>query len=73
MKQISYRIKNQIFKKHYRYDLLSYKSINYDNKKESSIDWSLVQRKNEEESFYNYNIGKGKVFGMLGYILSIII
>nr|ARH53598.1 hypothetical chloroplast RF1 [Mangifera indica]UDP55777.1 hypothetical chloroplast RF1 [Mangifera indica]UNZ10882.1 hypothetical chloroplast RF1 [Mangifera indica]WNX93233.1 hypothetical chloroplast RF19 [Mangifera indica] len=51
------------FQKYYRYDLLSYKSINYDDKKDSSIDRSLVQ-----ESFYNYNTGKGKFFGMLGSI-----
>nr|WIL97191.1 hypothetical chloroplast RF19 [Toxicodendron succedaneum] len=56
------------FQKHYRYDLLSYKSINYDDKKDSSIHRSLVQVKNEEESFYNYKIGKGKLFGMLGSI-----
>nr|YP_009262350.1 hypothetical chloroplast RF1 [Spondias tuberosa]ANI86807.1 hypothetical chloroplast RF1 [Spondias tuberosa] len=55
------------FKKHYRYDLLSYKSINED-KKDSYIPRSLFQVKNKEESFYNYNIGKGNLFGILGGI-----
>ena len=56
------------FKKHYRYDLLSYKSINYEDKKDSYIHRSLFQVKNKEESFSNYNIGKGKLFGILGGI-----
>nr|YP_010595912.1 hypothetical protein RF1 [Dobinea vulgaris]WAJ58835.1 hypothetical protein RF1 [Dobinea vulgaris] len=56
------------FQKHYRYDLLSYKSINYDDKKDLYIHRSLFQVKNQEESFYNYNLGKGKFFGMLGSI-----
>nr|YP_010595479.1 hypothetical protein RF1 [Buchanania latifolia]WAJ58402.1 hypothetical protein RF1 [Buchanania latifolia] len=56
------------FKKHYRYDLLSYKSINYEDKKDSYIHRSLFEVKNKEESFSNYNIAKGKLFGMLGGI-----
>nr|YP_010395303.1 hypothetical chloroplast RF1 [Cneoridium dumosum]UQJ72831.1 hypothetical chloroplast RF1 [Cneoridium dumosum] len=56
------------FKKHYRYDLLSYQSINYEDKKDSYIDKSLVQVNNTEEYYYNYNIKKGKLLAMLGSI-----
>nr|YP_009259845.1 hypothetical chloroplast RF19 [Leitneria floridana]ANC29247.1 hypothetical chloroplast RF19 [Leitneria floridana] len=57
------------FKKHYRYDLLSYKSINYEDKKDSYIDKSLVQANNNKEEFlYIYNIKKGKWFALLGSI-----
>nr|BEV76968.1 Ycf1 protein [Micromelum minutum] len=56
------------FKKHYRYDLLSYKSINYEDKKDSYIARSLVQVNNKEEYYYNYNIKKGKLLAMLGSI-----
>nr|YP_009750832.1 hypothetical protein RF1 [Casimiroa edulis]QIJ98195.1 hypothetical protein RF1 [Casimiroa edulis] len=62
------RNKKSNFKKHYRYDLLSYKSINYEDKKGSYIDRSLGQVNNKEESYYNYNIKKGKLFAMLGGI-----
>nr|UEN67684.1 hypothetical chloroplast RF1 [Picrasma quassioides] len=54
------------FKKHYRYDLLSYKSIYYESKKDLYIDRSLVQANNNEEFFYNFNIKQGKLFAMLG-------
>nr|YP_010389476.1 hypothetical chloroplast RF1 [Delavaya toxocarpa]UPQ44797.1 hypothetical chloroplast RF1 [Delavaya toxocarpa]UYA96916.1 hypothetical chloroplast RF1 [Delavaya toxocarpa]UZC54247.1 hypothetical chloroplast RF1 [Delavaya toxocarpa] len=49
-------------KKHYRYALLSYKSIDYENKKDSYIPKSLFQVNvnNKEELFYNYNIKKIK-------------
>nr|YP_010389217.1 hypothetical chloroplast RF1 [Allophylus viridis]UPQ44538.1 hypothetical chloroplast RF1 [Allophylus viridis] len=46
------------FKKHYRYaryTLLSYKSIYYENKKDSYIQKSLFQVNNKKELFYNYN------------------
>uniref|UniRef100_UPI0030FE7DE4 Ycf1 protein n=1 Tax=Simarouba versicolor TaxID=459157 RepID=UPI0030FE7DE4 len=58
------------FKKHYRYDLLSYKSVDYEDKKDSYIDKSLVQvnNNNKEEFFYHYNIKKGKLFALLGSI-----
>nr|YP_009503996.1 hypothetical chloroplast RF19 [Xylocarpus moluccensis]AXA07456.1 hypothetical chloroplast RF19 [Xylocarpus moluccensis] len=59
---------NSNFKKHSSYDLLSYKSINYEDKKDSYIDRSLVQVNNKEEFFYNYNRKKGKFFAMLGGI-----
>nr|YP_010142117.1 Ycf1 [Muntingia calabura]QQK92362.1 Ycf1 [Muntingia calabura] len=63
------------FKKNYRYDFLSYKSINYEDKKDSYIYRSPLQinnniqinnnKKNKEEIFYNYNIDKVKFFNML--------
>nr|QHE65543.1 hypothetical chloroplast RF1 [Peganum harmala]QWC55091.1 hypothetical chloroplast RF1 [Peganum nigellastrum] len=56
------------FKKPYRYDLLSYKSINYEDKKDSYIYRSLFQVNNKEEIFYNYKIEKRKLFAMLGAI-----
>nr|YP_010918365.1 Ycf1 [Crowea saligna]WAJ49821.1 Ycf1 [Crowea saligna] len=58
--------KKSNFKKHYRYYyLLSYKSINYEDKKYSYIDRSLGQVDNKEEYYYNYNIKKGNLFAML--------
>ena len=44
-------------KKHYRYalSLLSYKSIYYENKKDSYIHKSLFQVNNKKKLFYNYN------------------
>nr|YP_010395562.1 hypothetical chloroplast RF1 [Haplophyllum dauricum]UQJ73090.1 hypothetical chloroplast RF1 [Haplophyllum dauricum] len=56
------------FKKTYRYDLLSYKSINYEDTKDSYIDRSLVQVNNKEEFYSNYNITKGKLLATLGSI-----
>nr|YP_009364815.1 hypothetical chloroplast RF1 [Citrus reticulata]YP_009988400.1 hypothetical chloroplast RF19 [Citrus sunki]YP_010235570.1 hypothetical chloroplast RF19 [Citrus x clementina]YP_010460658.1 Ycf1 protein [Citrus nobilis]YP_010460746.1 Ycf1 protein [Citrus tangerina]YP_010863538.1 hypothetical chloroplast RF1 [Citrus unshiu x Citrus sinensis]YP_010863623.1 hypothetical chloroplast RF1 [(Citrus unshiu x Citrus sinensis) x Citrus reticulata]YP_010868746.1 hypothetical chloroplast RF1 [Citrus be len=56
------------FKKHYRYDLLSYKSLNYEDKKDSYIDRSLVQVNNKEEYYSNYNRKKVKLLAMLGSI-----
>jgi hypothetical protein len=56
------------FKKLYRYDLLSYKFINYEDKKDTYIHRSLFQVKNKEEFFSNYNIEKGKLFCMMGGI-----
>nr|QXU76216.1 hypothetical chloroplast RF1 [Biebersteinia heterostemon] len=56
------------FKKNYRYDLLSYKSINYEDKKDSYIYRSLFQINNKEEFFYNSNIQKEKFFAMQGGI-----
>nr|YP_010265368.1 hypothetical protein RF1 [Dialyceras coriaceum]UIR97879.1 hypothetical protein RF1 [Dialyceras coriaceum] len=53
------------FKKQYRYDFLSYKSINYEDMKESYIYGPSLQGNNKEEIFYNYNIEKRKFFDML--------
>nr|YP_010261445.1 hypothetical chloroplast RF1 [Aspidopterys concava]UIB40527.1 hypothetical chloroplast RF1 [Aspidopterys concava] len=52
-------------KKQYRYDLLSYKSINYEDKKgSSSYKFPLEVNKIS----YNYNREKRKLFDMLGHI-----
>nr|YP_009561474.1 Ycf1 [Deutzianthus tonkinensis]QAT19563.1 Ycf1 [Deutzianthus tonkinensis] len=53
------------FKKHYRYNLLSYKSINYEKKKDSYIYGSLVQVNNKQGISYNYNTNKRKLFEIL--------
>nr|YP_009455550.1 hypothetical protein RF1 [Cercis glabra]AUG83546.1 hypothetical protein RF1 [Cercis glabra] len=59
-------LKNQKkkFKKQYGYDLLSYKSINYADKKDSYISGyrSLLQAKNNQEIYYN--TCKQKLFDM---------
>nr|QXE40079.1 Ycf1 [Cnidoscolus aconitifolius] len=49
------------FKKHYRYNLLAYKSINYENKKDSYIFGSPLQVNNKQEISYNYNTKKSKL------------
>nr|YP_011036347.1 Ycf1 protein [Bursera cuneata]WRI65741.1 Ycf1 protein [Bursera cuneata] len=64
----SLRHQKSNFKKLYRYDLLSYKFLNYEDKKDTYLHGSLFQVKNKEEFFYNYNIEKGKLFGMMGGI-----
>nr|YP_009730554.1 Ycf1 [Ruta graveolens]QHU76899.1 Ycf1 [Ruta graveolens] len=64
----SLRSQKSNFKKHYRYDLLSYKSINYEDKNDSDIDRSLVQVNKKEEYYSNCNRKKGKLFAMLGGI-----
>nr|YP_010571620.1 hypothetical protein RF1 [Stachyurus himalaicus]UZH32880.1 hypothetical protein RF1 [Stachyurus himalaicus] len=55
-------------KKHYRYNLLSYKSINYEDKKGSYSYGFPLQLNNKQEISYNYNIHKHKFFDMLGGI-----
>nr|YP_004072518.1 hypothetical protein ColaC_p079 [Corynocarpus laevigatus]ADO60366.1 hypothetical protein [Corynocarpus laevigatus] len=55
----------QNFKKQYIYDLLSYKSINYEDKKDLYIYGLPVQVKNNEEIYYNYNTHKQKFFDIL--------
>nr|WAX01852.1 Ycf1 protein [Garuga floribunda var. gamblei] len=64
----SLRNQKSNFKKLYRYDLLSYKFFNYEDKKDTYIYRSLFQVKNKEEFFYNYNTEKGNLFGMMGGI-----
>nr|QOZ39444.1 hypothetical chloroplast RF19 [Sambucus adnata] len=56
------------FKKYYRYDLLSYKSINYETKKDSYIYGSPLQVNKNQEISYNYTTHKNKLFDMLGDI-----
>jgi hypothetical protein len=55
-------------KKYYRYNILLYKSINYEDKKDSSIYELLFQLNNKQELFYNYKIDKRKLFDMSGGI-----
>nr|WCH58615.1 hypothetical protein RF1 [Chunia bucklandioides] len=57
------------FKKHSRYDLLSYKSINYEDKKNSYIYRSPLKVNNNQGISYNYNTHKHKFFDMLDGIL----
>jgi hypothetical protein len=56
------------FKKYYRYNILLYKSINYEDKKDSSIYELPFQLNNKQELFYNYKIDKRKLFDMSGGI-----
>nr|YP_010266434.1 hypothetical chloroplast RF19 [Xylosma congesta]UIE10236.1 hypothetical chloroplast RF19 [Xylosma congesta] len=56
------------FKKYYRYNILLYKSINYEDKKDSSIYELPFQLNNKQEIFYNYKIDKSKLFDMQGGI-----
>nr|QFK69512.1 hypothetical chloroplast RF19 [Ixonanthes chinensis] len=54
------------FKKHYRYNLLLYKYINNENKKDSYSYGSRVQVNNKQEIFFNYNMDKRKFLDRLG-------
>nr|YP_010387076.1 hypothetical protein RF1 [Aristotelia fruticosa]UPO67107.1 hypothetical protein RF1 [Aristotelia fruticosa] len=56
------------FQKHYKYDLLAYKFLNYENKKDSYIYGSPLQVTKNQEIFYNYNTHKHNLFDMLGGI-----
>nr|YP_010314550.1 hypothetical protein RF1 [Cissus trifoliata]UNA64115.1 hypothetical protein RF1 [Cissus trifoliata] len=57
------------FKKHYyRYDLLAYKSINYEDKNDSSIYGLPLQVNNNQNISDNYNTQKRKFFDILGDI-----
>nr|UPX88227.1 hypothetical chloroplast RF1 [Excentrodendron hsienmu] len=64
------KYKKSNFKKHYGYDFLSYKSINYQDKRDSYTYGSQLQvNKREEISIsYNYNMDKRKFFDTLGDI-----
>nr|YP_010044286.1 hypothetical protein RF1 [Elaeocarpus braceanus]QPF22863.1 hypothetical protein RF1 [Elaeocarpus braceanus] len=53
------------FKKHYKYNFLAYKSINYEDKKNSYVYESPLQITNNQEVFYNYNTRKRNFFYML--------
>nr|YP_010349556.1 Ycf1 protein [Carallia diplopetala]UNW51337.1 Ycf1 protein [Carallia diplopetala] len=56
------------FKKHYRYNILLYKSINYENKKDSYIYGSPLQINNKHEISYNSNTTNSNFFDMFGDI-----
>nr|UQK92889.1 hypothetical chloroplast RF1 [Dipentodon sinicus] len=55
-------------KKHYGYDFLSYKFINYEDKKDSYTYRSPLKVNNKEDILYNYNIYKCKLFDIPGGI-----
>ncbi|XP_056164036.1 protein TIC 214 [Syzygium oleosum] len=61
------------FQQYYKYDLFSYKSINYENKKDSHISVSPLRLNNKQEICYNYNkiYKKGKFVDMTGGIIPI--
>nr|ANY60424.1 photosystem I assembly protein Ycf1 [Maesa montana] len=56
------------FQKYYRYNLLSYRSINYEKKEDPSFYRSPFQVNKTQENSYNYNTQKRKVFDRLGDI-----
>nr|YP_010158315.1 hypothetical protein RF1 [Heritiera javanica]QRG30339.1 hypothetical protein RF1 [Heritiera javanica] len=62
------KYKKSNFKKHYGYDFLSYKSINYQDKRDSYTYGSPLQVNKREEISYNYNMEKRKFFDTLGDI-----
>nr|YP_010756720.1 hypothetical chloroplast RF1 [Melochia pyramidata]UNV38438.1 hypothetical chloroplast RF1 [Melochia pyramidata] len=62
------KYKKNNFKKHYGYDFLSYKSINYQDKRDSYTYESPLQVNKKEEISYNYNTDKRKFFDTLGNI-----
>uniref|UniRef100_UPI0030028D31 hypothetical chloroplast RF1 n=1 Tax=Aralia thomsonii TaxID=330647 RepID=UPI0030028D31 len=58
--------KKENFQKYYRYDLLSYKSINYERKMDSYIIYgSPLQVNNNQRISYNYTTHKQKFFDIL--------
>nr|YP_009562790.1 hypothetical chloroplast RF1 [Clethra delavayi]QAV58315.1 hypothetical chloroplast RF1 [Clethra delavayi] len=66
-----YSLSNQKdnFKKYYyRYNILCYRSINYEKKRDPYIYGSPFQVNKNQESSYNYNTHKGKFFDILGDI-----
>nr|WRW11285.1 Ycf1 protein [Kostermansia malayana] len=62
------KYKKDNFKKHYRYNFLSYTFINYQNKRDSYTYGSPLQVNKREEISYNYNMDKRKFFETLGDI-----
>nr|YP_010698144.1 hypothetical protein RF1 [Brachychiton acerifolius]WCF77105.1 hypothetical protein RF1 [Brachychiton acerifolius] len=58
--------KQSNFKKYYGYDFLSYKSINYQDKRDSDTYGSPLQVNKREEISYNYTMDKLNVFDTLG-------
>ena len=53
------------FQKYYKYNLLSYKFINYENKRDSYIYVSPFQVNKNQDNSYNYNIYKDKLYDIL--------
>nr|YP_010901574.1 Ycf1 protein [Crassula tecta]WIL07153.1 Ycf1 protein [Crassula tecta] len=58
--------RKQNLKKSYQYDLLSYKSINYENKKNAYISLLPSKVNNNQKISYNYNTDKRKLFRLGG-------
>nr|YP_010018517.1 hypothetical protein RF1 [Primula capitata]QOJ48132.1 hypothetical protein RF1 [Primula capitata] len=56
------------FQKYYRYNLLSYRSINYENTEDSSIYRSPFQVNKTQKNSYNYNTQTRKNFARFAYI-----
>nr|YP_010181862.1 hypothetical protein RF1 [Primula effusa]QVD44025.1 hypothetical protein RF1 [Primula effusa]QVD44108.1 hypothetical protein RF1 [Primula effusa] len=72
-KQSNYKIyllpnQKDNFQKYYRYNLLSYRSINYEKKEDLSIYRSPLQVNQTPKNSYNYNTQKSKNFARLAYI-----
>nr|YP_009771881.1 hypothetical chloroplast RF19 [Baphia racemosa]QIT02666.1 hypothetical chloroplast RF19 [Baphia racemosa] len=63
-------LKKKKIVKQYRYDFLSYKSINYENNKNSYIYGyrSPLQTNKKQVIYYNYNMRKKKLFDITGDI-----
>nr|UDH56053.1 hypothetical chloroplast RF19 [Hoheria lyallii] len=59
------KYKKSNFKKHYGYNFLSYKSINYQDKRDPYAYGSPFQVNTREEISYNYNMNKRKFFDTL--------
>nr|YP_010181228.1 hypothetical protein RF1 [Primula stenocalyx]QVD40921.1 hypothetical protein RF1 [Primula stenocalyx] len=56
------------FHKYYRYNLLSYRSINYENTENPSISRSPFQVNKTQKNSYNYNTQTRKIFARFAYI-----
>nr|AUF33696.1 Ycf1 [Fouquieria diguetii] len=56
------------FQKYYRYNLLSYRSINYENKRDQNIYGLPFQVNKNQENSYNSNTPQGQLFNIVGDI-----
>nr|YP_009769233.1 hypothetical chloroplast RF19 [Clitoria ternatea]QIS99934.1 hypothetical chloroplast RF19 [Clitoria ternatea] len=62
-------LKKKKWRKRYRYDILSYNSINYLNKKDSYISiYTSFQTKKKQAIYSNYNTNTKKLFDIMGDI-----
>nr|QQY98054.1 hypothetical protein RF1 [Houttuynia cordata] len=69
--KILYSYEKEKLKKRYRYDLLSYKYINYENRKDSSIYGSSAKINVDQEIIYNYNKPKYESFFYVPEVIGI--
>uniref|UniRef100_UPI0030FDF873 hypothetical protein RF1 n=1 Tax=Anemopsis californica TaxID=108407 RepID=UPI0030FDF873 len=67
----SFTNQKEKLKKRYRYDLLSYKYINYEDRKDSSIYSSSVKINGDQEITYNYNRPKPESFFYVPEVIAI--